>query len=239
MLSFRGCDGWWLGSERPMPKPAVLFDIDGTLVDTNYLHTLAWWRAFRDSGHDVPMSTLHHLIGMNSQKLVEEVLGSFDEEVKELHSRYFEELKEEVTAFPRAAELLDTVHRRGATVVLATSGKPHDVEIMLGAVRPADGSIDHITDASDVERSKPEPDTFQAALDAAGLDPGSAMVVGDTVWDVEAAERCGLECVAVLTGGIARQKLEEAGALAVYRDVAELLDNLDDSPLSRLLDGSK
>jgi HAD superfamily hydrolase (TIGR01509 family) len=212
----------------------VIFDIDGTLLDTNYLQVVAWWRAMRDTGHDeVAMSALHRAIGIPSDGLVRHVTGDEDEAAVEAHSERFEPLREEVAAFPRAAELLRACADAGLTVVLATSGQPSDLDWMLPAI-DADDAIAGVTTAGDVEAGKPEPDLLQTAVDPHGLDAERCVVVGDTVWDVEAARKAGLPCVGVLCGGIARAELEDAGAAAVYEDPADLLAQLGDSPIGRL-----
>ncbi len=218
-----------------MAATGVIFDVDGTLADTNYLHVVAWARAFRDAGEDVPMSAIHHLIGMGSDLLVEELLGHPSEKATDGHSEHFRRLMPELRAFPRAADLMAEVHRRGALVAIATSASEEQLEAMLEAIGAPDGTIDHVVSTDDVERGKPEPDVFEAALDATGLDPALTLVVGDTVWDVRAAEPLGLKVVAVLTGGINRCHLEAAGALAVYEDVAHILRDLDRTPIGRLL----
>jgi HAD superfamily hydrolase (TIGR01549 family) len=219
-----------------MATPAVIFDVDGTLVDTNYLHTVAWARGFRDAGETVSMSAIHRLIGMGSDMLVEEAIGHESEEASDGHTEHFEKLMPEIQAFPSAAEILSEVHDRGAKVVLASSASEHELEAMLEAVDPPDGCIDHIVKKDDVENSKPSPDIFRVAIDDAGLEPGSTLVVGDTVWDVEAAAKCDLAFVGVLTGGISRPELDEAGAVAVYEDIDHLLRELDASPIARLID---
>jgi HAD superfamily hydrolase (TIGR01509 family) len=218
-----------------MASTGVIFDVDGTLADTNYLHVVSWARAFREAGETVPMSGIHHLIGMGSDQLVEELIGHPSEEAVEGHTRLYEELMAEIRAFPSAGELLAEVHRRGAIVALATSASEDQLEAMLEAIDAPEGSIDHVVTKDDVDHSKPEPDVFEAALDATGLDPADTIVVGDSVWDVKAAEPLGLQVVAVLTGGISRCHLEEAGAIAVYDDVAHILRELDRTPLARLL----
>ena len=215
--------------------PTILVDVDGTLVDTNYLHTVAWWRAFRDIGEDVPMSRIHPLIGMGSDQLVHRLIGRESEEASEAHSRHYEPFKKEIAAFPRAAELLAELSRRGARVVLATSSDEEDLARLREAI-DADDAIDDAVSKGDVEHSKPSPDIFEAALKRFDLDPRNTMVVGDTPWDVEAAAKVELGTVCVLTGGATCEQLEEAGALAVYEDVGELLDELDNSPLTKLLD---
>ncbi len=215
-------------------RPAVLFDVDGTLVDANYLHTIAWWRGLRDCGEQVPMSRIHPLIGMGSDQLVERLLGHELEGASDAHARHYGPLKEELVAFPGADELLREVNRRGALVVLATSSKEEDVARLCEVIGAGD-AVDHVVSKGDVEHSKPAPDIFAAAMDHLGLDPSRAVVVGDTVWDVEAAGKLGVECLCVLTGGHAREQLQAAGSVAVYDDVGEILANLDDTPIGALL----
>ena len=214
----------------------VIFDLDGTLVDTTYLHVLAWSRSLRDADEYAAMWAIHRLIGMSSQEVVEGLLGRPHEEVSEGHGRHFRELRDEVHAFPGSGELLDELHRRGVRVVVATSAKEQDLETMLGAVGTPPGVVDQVVHTAQVERSKPAPDILQVALENGDLDPERCVVGGATVWDVEAAQRCGLPCIAVLTGGTPAAELESAGAVGVYADVGELLAGLDDSPLARLLD---
>jgi HAD superfamily hydrolase (TIGR01509 family) len=218
-----------------MTKTGVIFDVDGTLADTNYLHVVAWARAFRDAGEDVAMADIHRLIGMGSELLVEELVGHANDKAADGHNRHFEDMMPEIRAFPQVGDLLAEVHRRGATVALASSANAEQLEAMLEAIDAPEGSIDHVTGADDVDHSKPAPDVFQAALDATGLQASETLVVGDTVWDIKAAAKVGLKVVAVITGGIARAELEEAGAIAVYDDVAHLLAELDDSPIGQLL----
>ena len=212
----------------------MIFDVDGTLLDTNYLQVVAWWRAMRDTGHDeVAMSALHRAIGIPSDGLVRHVTGGDDEAAVDAHSERFEPLRELVVAFPRSAELLRACADTGLTVVLATSAQPSDLDWMLPAI-DADDAIAGVTTAGDVEAGKPEPDLLQTAVDQHGLDPERCVVVGDTVWDVEAARKAGLPCVGVLSGGISREELEAAGAVAVYEDPADLLAHLGDWPLGGL-----
>ncbi len=216
-------------------RPGVLFDVDGTLLDTNYLHTLAWWQAFRDTGHDdVGMWTLHRSIGIGSEELVERVLGHADEETVQAHSRRYDALSDQVTAFPRAAELLAGCAERGLTVVLATSGKKKDLDWMVPAIGADEGIIGGATTSDDVDAAKPRPDLLETAVRDHGLDPARTVAVGDTVWDVKAARAAGLPCVAMLCGGIDRAALEGAGAVAAYDDPAALLSALAGSPIGRL-----
>jgi len=219
----------------PDQRPSVLVDVDGTLVDTNYFHTLCWWRAFQEIGEEVAMSRIHPLIGMGSDQLVHRLIGRESEEASDAHSRHYEQFKSEVKAFPQAAAFLTELDRRGARVVLASSADEKDLERMREALG-ADDAIEDAVSRGDVEHSKPSPDIFGAALEKFELEPARCLVVGDTVWDVEAAAKLDLGVVCVLTGGSTRAQLQEAGAIAVYEDIAELLDRLDESPLSKLLD---
>jgi HAD superfamily hydrolase (TIGR01509 family) len=210
---------------------AVLFDIDGTLVDTNYLHAVAWRRVFLEHGEpEITTARIHRLVGMGTDELLETLCGRPRPELKEERARQFETLKPEIRAYTRAGDLLRAVHDRGIGVVLATSAEKSDLESLLEAIG-ADEAIDGVTSAEEVEGAKPAPDLFCVALELAGTAPDATVVVGDTVWDVKAATRAGLACVAVTSGGICRAELEAAGAVAVYDDVAAILDDLDGSPL--------
>ena len=216
--------------------PAVLLDVDGTLVDSNYFHTVAWWRALRGKGHVVPMARIHRLVGMGADTFLEELLGEHDDALEDAWQAEFAGLRDDIAALPGAADLARAAKERGATVVLATSGKPDDVEVLrrtLGADQWIDGAVN----SSEVEASKPAPDIFGRALEVAGATPEEAVVVGDTVWDVKAAAACGVTCVTVTCGGISEAELESAGAAAVYRDPGDLVANFDTSPLGRLLAG--
>jgi HAD superfamily hydrolase (TIGR01509 family) len=216
-------------------RPAVLFDVDGTLLDTNYFHSVSWWYALREAGEDIAMARIHPLIGMGSDQLLTDLLGEEREGLSDIHARYYKPYKKDLHAFPKAAELLAEVAGRGAQVVLATSSKEEDLDQLLEALACDEGVIDEIVHGDMVGSSKPAPDIFAVALDHLDLDPAQTMVVGDTRWDIEAAAKLGLDVVTVLTGGWTRRDLLDAGAVAVYADVAELLAQLDDSPLARLL----
>ena len=218
----------------PAAQPAVLFDIDGTLVDTNYLHAVAWRRAFLECGHDVPTAWVHHCVGMGGGQLLRELIGVEDAGVKDAWSRHFEGLKAEVRALPGAADLLRAVAAAGARVVLASSSEEKDLEVLLDALDAGD-VIEAVTSSGDVDEAKPAPDVFTTALEKAGVPADRAIVVGDTVWDVRAATAAGLDCVGVLTGGIDRRALEEQGAVAVYRDAEELTAQLAASPIGALI----
>ncbi len=215
----------------------VLFDVDGTLLDTNYLHVLSWWQALRDAGHEgVSMASIHRAIGIASEGLVERLVGRQDDTAVDAHSERYEALRDQVVAFPGTADLIRACADAGLTVVLATSGKEAD----LAWMRPATGaedSLDGATTSSDVEQAKPAPDLLSVAMEQHHLSPQRTVVVGDTVWDVEAAQRAGLPCIALTCGGISRAELLEAGAAEVYDDPADLLNGFADSLLGRVADG--
>lgn len=211
----------------------VLFDVDGTLVDTNYAHVIAWSDALRSNGYDVPMATLHRTVGQGADRFVESVVGHADERVSKAHSDFYGPRKHDLRPFPRAADLLRTTKKAGLRVVLATSASAEEVGHLREAL-DADDAIDEVTSKEDADESKPDPDLVRTALGKAGLVAARAVFVGDTVWDVEAAKRAGVNCVCVLTGGIGEAELRDAGAVAVYPDVSALLDDFEASPLGRL-----
>jgi len=209
--------------------------VDGTLADTTYLHTLAWSRALTDAGEWAPMNAIHRLVGMGGDQLVPRLLGHDCPAAVHRRADRYAEVAAEARPFPRAAELLGAVHDRGAAVVLATSAPGDELERLL-ELMGAGPAIDAVTTADDVERSKPAPDVFVAALAAGSVDRARALAVGDSVWDVRAARAAGLGCIGVETGGFSGHELSEAGAIQVYRDVGELLDQLLTGPVSGLLD---
>ena len=215
-------------------RPGVLFDMDGTLMDTNYLHCLAWSRALRDAGEWAPMNAIHRLIGMGGDQLVPELIGHDSPDATAAHPRRYKELVSDIRAFPNARELLYRIHDLGPTVVLATSA-PDDELARLRKVLDADTAIDGQTSADEVTHSKPDPEVFLKAMESASIDPGRALAVGDSVWDIRAARAAGIACITVETGGFSQHELSEAGSIRVYRDVSELLSQLHTSPLASLL----
>jgi HAD superfamily hydrolase (TIGR01509 family) len=215
-------------------RPGVLFDVDGTLLDTNYLHTLAWSRALHDAGEWASMNAIHRLIGMGGDLLVPELLGHDSPGAISSRPRRYKELMDEARAFPGSADLLRRARDLGLAVVLATSAPGDELEAALRALG-ADDAIDGQTTADDVESSKPSPEVFGKAMKAFSIDPARALAVGDSVWDIQAARAAGIGCVAVETGGFSQHELSEAGARAVYRDVKELLEQFVTSPLGQLV----
>ena len=220
-------------SDRSTPL-AVLFDIDGTLVDSNYLHVDAWSRAFAEAGTPVDTWRIHRAIGMDSGKLLDELLGDAADSAgpvaKEAHARLYAGMSERLRVFAGARELLQVLADRGHTIVLATSAPPEELEMLLEVLDMGD-TLDVVTSAQDAETAKPDPDILTVAVERAGVSPDRAVMVGDAVWDVQAAARAGVPCVGVLSGGTGRDELRAAGAVAVYDDVAGLLRELDESPL--------
>lgn len=213
-----------------MTVTAVLFDIDGTLVDSNFLHVDAWQRALAELGSPTDAWRIHRAIGQDSDRLLRSVAGDHDEQwmsdASALHSRYYRELAPRLRAFDRVPELLRAVASRGIAVVLATSA-PEDELAMLLDVIDAPDAIHATTSADDVETAKPDPGILKVALERARATPSDAIMVGDSVWDLTAAARAHLRSVGVLSGGVGAGELAEAGAFAVYDDPAGLLRNLD------------
>jgi HAD superfamily hydrolase (TIGR01509 family) len=217
-------------------RPGVLFDVDGTLLDTNYLHTIAWSRALRDVGEWAPMNAIHRLIGMGGDRLVPTLLGHGSPEADAAHRRHFDDLASEVKAFPGAAELLRKVRELGLLVVMATSSPKDQLDDMLASAG-FDRAYDERTTSDDVGSSKPDPEVFLKAIDGAGLDRGRTLAIGDSVWDVRAARAARIGCIGVESGGSSRHELAEAGALTVYADVEELGAMILTSPLAGIAPG--
>jgi HAD superfamily hydrolase (TIGR01509 family) len=213
--------------------PAAILDIDGTLVDTNYHHAIAWYRAFRQHGIVLPVWKIHTHIGMGGDQLVasltsEEVDESIGDDIRSAEKALYMALINEVEAVSEAREFIADLKQRGHTVVLASSAKEDEVEHYLDLL-DARGLADAWTTSADVESTKPQPDLVRAAMQKASTD--DAVMVGDTPWDIKAAEAAGVPTVAVITGGFSRAELEEAGAVAVFESVAELRSGLGDTPL--------
>lgn len=215
---------------------AAVFDVDGTLADTNHLHVVAWWEAFRQAGHQVPMHDIHRSVGLPGQDLVEHLLGD-DRDTgqdstltaahKALYGTYFDRLP----AFDQAADLLRALAGDGWQVVLVTSAGGSELAALRRAI-DADDAITATASADDVEEGKPAPDPVEQALELAGVAASDAVFVGDTVWDMQAASRAGVPAVGLLCGGIPRTALEAAGAAAVFDNPADLLAQIETSPLA-------
>ncbi len=213
----------------------AILDIDGTLVDTNYQHALAWFRAFCRHGVVLPVWRIHRHIGMGGDQLVgaltdEEIERRLGDDIRASERDLYFELIEEVQPMEGARDLIAGLRERGHAVILASSAKADEVDHyldLLGARELADAW----TTSADVEQTKPEPDLVKAALARAGANPGDAVMVGDTPWDVHAARGAGVSTLAVLTGGFAIEELRESGAVEVFETVADLHGALDGTPL--------
>lgn len=219
-----------------MVKEAILFDIDGTLVDSNDLHVLAWEEAFAAQGFRFSRETIHAQLGKGSDMLIPSLLPGSEQALRDRLARSHSEIYkgrylDEVKPFPRAHALLEHVRNAGQKVVLASSASREEVDHYLKLLG-AEAVVSAVTTAADVRHTKPAPDIFAAALGKAGTAPEAAIVVGDTPYDVEAARKCGLEAVALRSGKFGDEVLARAGPVAIYDDVATLLDDYDHSPLS-------
>jgi HAD superfamily hydrolase (TIGR01549 family) len=212
-------------SEKGHRSITVVLDVDGTLVDTNYQHAIAWHRAFRDSGHRVQLWEIHRHIGMGGDQLVAALVGKEVEDadgetIRAGHDDAYSELIGEVQAMHGASELLAELRQDGCRTILASSAKADEIERYLDLLEARD-LVDGWTSADDVERTKPEPDLIEVALGQGGAD-GAAVMIGDSTWDVKAADAANVPTLAVLTGGFSAEELREAGAAAVVESIGEL-----------------
>jgi HAD superfamily hydrolase (TIGR01549 family) len=211
-----------------------LLDVDGTLIDSNYHHALAWYRAFRRSGITLPLWRIHRHVGMGGDQLVPALLGprlneERGEEIRGAREEEYRALIGEVAPLEGSRELTADLKERGLIVVLASSSPQEEIDHyleLLDARELADAWTTH----DDVEATKPEPDLVHAALEKAGTE--DAVMVGDTPWDIEAARKAGVETICVITGGFSEQELRDAGAVTVFESVEELRKRLDQTPLA-------
>jgi HAD superfamily hydrolase (TIGR01549 family) len=216
-------------------RGAVLLDLDGTLVDTNYHHGIAWYRAFRTHGIVLPLWKIHRHVGMGGDLLVPALVGDACEEEKgddlrEAHGAEYDRLAGEVSALEGAHELLVTLHERGHEIVLASSSQGKYLDGYLDLLDAHD-LIDAATTSDDVETSKPAPDLIHVAMEKART--RARAMVGDSPWDIEAAARAKLPCVALLTGGYSERELLDAGAEIVFGSLVELRERLSETSLDR------
>lgn len=213
----------------------AIFDVDGTLVDSNYQHALAWFRAFRRYDITRPLWQIHRGIGMGGDQFVPKVAGKQVEEehgtaLREAWAEEFDTMIGEIQPFEETIELLRDVKRRGFRLVLASSGKAKHVETFLDLFGGKE-LADAWTTSEDAERSKPAPDLLQTAL--AKVRGAEGVLVGDSTWDCISAEKAGVPCLGVRTGGFSAEELKAAGAVSVFESLAELRDDLDSTPLGR------
>ncbi len=217
--------------------PAVLFDVDGTLVDSNYLHIHAWQRAFAEVDIEVETWRIHRSIGMDGSTLVrlfsDDAPDETQKRLKELHSQFYAEMAPLLRPLPGAQALLQRVADLGLQVVLATSA-PEDELALLRRVLECDDLVAEVTSSADVDTAKPKPDIIEVALQRAGVSADRAVFVGDAIWDAEACARAQVKNIGVLSGGVSRGELETAGAELVFENVEDLLTNIHDTPIARL-----
>ena len=218
-----------------MASTAIL-DIDGTLVDTNYQHAVAWYRAFRQNDIVLPVWRIHRHIGMGGDQVIaaltdEETDDEKGEDIRAAEKALYMAMIEEVEPFQGARELIKRLKDAGKTVVMASSAKDTEVDHYLDLLDARELADDWTTSA-DVEATKPEPDLVRAALDKGDTEASDAVMLGDTPWDCEAAKRAGVATVALLTGGFAEQELTDAGAVAVFESIPELLERIEETPFA-------
>jgi HAD superfamily hydrolase (TIGR01509 family) len=222
-----------------LTSPAgVLFDVDGTLVDTAYLHTVSWWEALRQFGLTVSSARIHRSIGMGADHLLDHILGpdrdrDNDGKITDAHAALQATYWPGIQPTNGARDLLAACARRGLRTVLASSAQGRELAALRRALG-ADDLIDEVTGADDAEASKPSPDILQIALDKAGLTASRVVFVGDAVWDVQACRRIGIPCIGLTCGGTSAAELLDAGAAAVYDDPAGLLAAIDESVFATL-----
>jgi HAD superfamily hydrolase (TIGR01509 family) len=218
-----------------MPPVAIL-DVDGTLVDTNYHHALAWYRAFIQHDVELPVWRIHRAIGMGGDQLIAALAGEEAEkekgdDIRSAEKALYMAMIHEVRPLPDARRLLEALKERGHPVVLASSAKKEEIEQYLDLLDARELAVEW-TSSADVERTKPEPDLVLTAMEKAGGGDNGVMI-GDSVWDVEAAKRAGVPTIAVRTGGFGVDELTQAGAARIFDSITDLLESLEETPLAR------
>ncbi|WP_125078005.1 HAD family hydrolase [Mycobacterium sp. P7213] len=221
-------------------QSAVLFDVDGTLVDSNYLHVHAWRRAFDELHLEVESWRIHRAIGMDGSALVrllsDDAPENLRSRLKDLHSQFYLQSSALLSPLPGARKLLEHIAALDLPVVLATSA-PEDELAVLRKALGCDDLVAAVTSSADVDIAKPNPDIIEIALDRVGAAAERAVFVGDAVWDAHACMRAGVPSIGLLSGGVSRDELETAGAAAVFDNAADLLEHLDQSPIAGLAEG--
>lgn len=230
------------GSPDGGRRQGILFDVDGTLIDSSYIHTISWWGAFRQQGYDIPMASIHYYVGMGGDRLVDSLLPagrdrSLDSEIMASHGALYASHWPALRTFDGAKDLLAQCHAAGLSVALASSARKQDLQVMK-SVLDSDAFLDAATSANDAKESKPAPDILVAALEAIGVEAADAIFVGDAVWDMKAAGALGIPAIGVTCGGVRASELREAGAVEVYDGPRDLLQNLTSSAIGRLLAGA-
>lgn len=218
-------------------KRGVLFDVDGTLIDSSYFHALAWWQAFRREGLDIQVSAIHRCVGMGGDKLIEHLVPEWtrdmQEDLKSAHGAVFSTFWPSLRPFDCARDLLAACSDAGLAVGLASSAQERDLDVARRLL-DAGKSIDAWTSSHDADESKPSPDILLACLEKLALSPSDVVFVGDAVWDVKAAAAIGIPCIALTCGGISEGELRDAGAAEVYDNPRHLLERLEGSAIGKL-----
>lgn len=219
---------------RMSDRRVAILDVDGTLVDSNYQHAIAWYRAFREHGITLPLARIHRHIGMGGDQLVgaltsREFEARCGDSVRDAEADHFSPMLDEVAPFEAATTFLSALHESGHQVVLATSARPADVDHYLDLL-DARGLADSWTTAEDVRATKPEPDLVLAAMERVGAHDG--VMVGDSTWDARAAQAAGIAAIGILSGGFSEEELRQSGCADVYESVHDLLEHLGKSVLS-------
>ena len=220
-------------------RRGVLFDVDGTLIDSSYIHTVSWWGAFRQQGYDIPMASIHRHVGMGGDRLVDSLLPggrdrALDPEILASHGALYASHWPSLRAFDGVKDLLARCHAGGLAVALASSARRKDLQVMK-SILDAEAFIDAATSANDAKNSKPAPDILVAALEAINVQAADAIYIGDAVWDMQAAAALEIPAIGVTCGGVSAGELRNAGAVEVYEGPRDLLRNLPSSALGRLL----
>lgn len=229
-------------SDSASPKMrGVLFDVDGTLIDSSYFHAMAWWQAFRREGLDIEMSAIHRRVGMGGDRLIQSLVPDctedLQEELKSAHSAVFSTFWPTLRPFDSVRDLLSACSESGLAVGLASSAQQRDLEVSRH-ILDAGSSIDAWTSSNDAKESKPAPDILIACLEKLGVSPEDAVFVGDAVWDVMAGAAIGVPVIALTCGGISEAELRDAGAAEVYDNPRHLLEHLESSIIGRLAAGA-
>ena len=211
-----------------MSAPTVLLDVDGTLVDSNYQHAIAWHRAFKEHGYRAAIWEIHRHVGMGGDQFVEALLGAVAEdadgvELRDAHSEAYSKLIGEVEAIEGASELVGELAEAGATVVISSSGEQDEIDHYVELLGIGD-LVAGATTSADAEHSKPDPELVRVALDKFGTS-GPALMVGDSTWDVKAAAAAEVPTLALLTGGFSEEELREVGAAEVERSLATIREH--------------
>ncbi|MFJ6455233.1 HAD family hydrolase [Paenarthrobacter sp. NPDC091669] len=222
-------------------KRGVLFDVDGTLIDSSYFHAMAWWQAFRREGLDIEMSAIHRRVGMGGDRLIQSLVPDCPEDLledlKSAHSAVFSTFWPTLRSFDSVRDLLSACSGSGLAVGLASSAQQRDLEVSRH-ILDAGSSIDAWTSSNDAKESKPAPDILIACLEKLGVSPEDAVFVGDAVWDIKAGAAIGVPVIALTCGGISEAELRDAGAAEVYDNPRHLLEHLESSLIGRLAAGA-